>query len=568
MANNEIKTNAEIYREQRKERLAKAANKKSGKGSKVAGIIFKVICIVLVAAVVLLGAGKMLTNVFCVPQKILSAATYEDDKLTVAEYNYYYMKLFNNAVSISEQYNSQYEGYGDNNYFNTKVNPAEQDYPLDNAPEGVKTWADFFKHSASEQGLYMRALYAAATSKEAKEKGFELTKEQKEEMKTDIDEVMKQLTENAERDDFALNNYISKVCGEGLTEKSYRELLERDTIVSYYSEWYQENAKESISDKEVNAYYKDNRADVDIATIRFFLVSYAEATEESTDPTYTKKEAKARADAFAAEITDEASFVEKAKEYAPASMKASYESDSATLGAGYTKANLESLSEEFAKWVFDTKRVTGDISVFNLETQSSYCVAYIVTPAAKDTQSASSSVRHILVQAETTDEEGNALSDSEVNKNFANAKKEADQILAEWKKGKATEATFAALATEKTDDTASAESGGLYEDINSESSYVPEFLEWALDSHKVGDTGIIKTTYGYHIMYFVGASDMPKWESDIREAIATEDYNKHFDDLFNTISEKVERKDVIIDFFAERMEEIVARYTTNSTTTY
>ena len=31
MANNEIKTNAEIYREQRKERLAKAQKKKNGK---------------------------------------------------------------------------------------------------------------------------------------------------------------------------------------------------------------------------------------------------------------------------------------------------------------------------------------------------------------------------------------------------------------------------------------------------------------------------------------------------------------------------------------------------------
>ena len=85
MANNEIKTNAEIYREQRKARLAKAAKKKkSGKGDKIVGIIVKVICIVLVATVVLYGAAKMLTDVFCVPQKVLTAATYEDEKLSVA----------------------------------------------------------------------------------------------------------------------------------------------------------------------------------------------------------------------------------------------------------------------------------------------------------------------------------------------------------------------------------------------------------------------------------------------------------------------------------------------------
>ena len=90
MANNEIKTNAEIYREQRKERLAKAAKKNSnGKTDKIVRTIVKVLCIVLAVSVVLFGALKMLTEVFCVPQKVLSAAKYGDEKLTVAEYNYY-----------------------------------------------------------------------------------------------------------------------------------------------------------------------------------------------------------------------------------------------------------------------------------------------------------------------------------------------------------------------------------------------------------------------------------------------------------------------------------------------
>ena len=50
--------------------------------------------------------------------------------------------------------------------------------------------------------------------------------------------------------------------------------------------------------------------------------------------------------------------------------------------------------------------------------------------------------------------------------------------------------------------------GGLYEAIDPFSSYVPEFLSWAVDgSRQVGDTDIVKTTYGYHIMYFVGGED-------------------------------------------------------------
>lgn len=567
MANNEIKTNAEIYREQRKERLAKAAKKKKhGKGDKVVGIIVKVICIVLVAGVVLYGAAKMLTGVFGVPQKVLSAATYEDEKLTVAEYNYYYMSLFNRAVSISQEYDSQYSGYG-TAYFNTSVDPAEQDYPGEDAPEGVETWADYFKYTATESGLVYKTLYKEATSDEAKEKGFELTEEQKTEMQTSIDEAVESLAESAENEDFALDNYISKVCGEGLNEKSYRELLERDSVVSYYQQWYQENLSDSITDEEVNTYYKENRMDIDIASIRYFTVSYAEADEDSTDPVYTKEQAKERADKFIAEVTDESSFIAATKSYAPESLKSSYEDDSATLAENLTGSNLTSLSEDFANWVCDTKRVAGDIAAFDIESQEAYYIAYIVSPAHKDTQTASADVRHILVQAATTDDDGNALGDDEVAKNFATAKTEADKILAEWKAGEATEESFAALATEKTDDTASAESGGLYEDINSSSSYVSEFLNWALDSHKPGDTGIIKTDYGYHIMYFVGADETQKWESDIRTAIADEKFETYFNGIYEDITDKVERNDTIIDYFAERTEKIVARYTTSSSST-
>ncbi|MBQ0012195.1 MAG: peptidylprolyl isomerase, partial [Clostridiales bacterium] len=33
---------------------------------------------------------------------------------------------------------------------------------------------------------------------------------------------------------------------------------------------------------------------------------------------------------------------------------------------------------------------------------------------------------------------------------------------------------------------------------------VQEFEDWCFADHKVGDTGIVKTIYGYHVMYFVG----------------------------------------------------------------
>lgn len=131
-----------------------------------------------------------------------------------------------------------------------------------------------------------------------------------------------------------------------------------------------------------------------------------------------------------------------------------------------------------------------------------------------------SSVRHILVSVEggTTDEDGiTTYSEEEWN----TALIEAERILAEWKAGEATEDSFAALATQYTDDTASAPTGGLYEGINIDASYVETFLAWSIDdSRQSGDTGIVQTDYGYHIMYFVEGT--PYWSYIVGEQLVAD----------------------------------------------
>ncbi len=574
MANNEIKTNAEIYREQRKARLAKAAKKKkSGKGDKVLSILIKIVCIAIVAALVLYFVGSTLTSVLCVPQKVLTAATYNGEKLTVAEYNYYYNYLYRQAVQNSQYYDQQQSGMG-SQYFDVSVDPAEQEYPGDNADENVETWADYFRYHASEQGFIVKEVYKRATSDEAKNAGFALTEEQTTEMNTAIDEHFKTLEEDAKTADYSLTNYISKTCGEGLTPESYRELLEKEYYVQYYLEWYQNHLSEDISAEDVNTYYEANKADYDIATIRFFAVSYAAAEEGSTDPVYTKEEAKARADQFVAKATDEAAFVAAAAEFAPPSLADAYKEDATTLASNITKTSLSQLTEELTDWTFDATRKNGEIKVFDLPEYEAYYIIMVVNPAAKDTATSAADVRHLLVQATTTktDAEGNEtkLPQSEIDANFATAKTEADKLLAEWKAGDATEESFAALVKEHTDDTASAETGGLYEDINSTSQYVTEFRDWALAPHKKGDTDIVKTTYGYHIMYYVGADSEQKWETDVRAAIASTGFEEFSNEIYDSVGEGVELKDKIVDFFADRLEKTISKNIANaaSTATY
>ena len=131
------------------------------------------------------------------------------------------------------------------------------------------------------------------------------------------------------------------------------------------------------------------------------------------------------------------------------------------------------------------------------------------------------SVRHILVCPKngTTDEATGETVYSEEEWNACLVR--AEDILNEWKKGDATEESFAQLATTYTEDTGCAVNGGLYENIAPGDSYVPNFLSWTIDMNRqVGDTDIVKTEFGYHIMYYV--SGEPYWTSVVGSQLQSE----------------------------------------------
>ena len=116
-------------------------------------------------------------------------------------------------------------------------------------------------------------------------------------------------------------------------------------------------------------------------------------------------------------------------------------------------------------------------------------------------------VRHILVIPETngTDADGHAISSEE---DWAAAEVKAQELLDKWLEGEKTEDSFAAMANEHSEDPGSNTNGGLYENV-----YVGQMVEpfetWCFDETRVtGDYGIVKTDYGYHIMYYVDAAEI------------------------------------------------------------
>lgn len=129
-------------------------------------------------------------------------------------------------------------------------------------------------------------------------------------------------------------------------------------------------------------------------------------------------------------------------------------------------------------------------------------------------------VRHILISPEqTTGEDGNAVITDEA---WAAAEKKANELYEQWKSGDATEESFAALAGENTQDPGSMASGGLYENVYP-GQMVPEFNDWCFaEGRKTGDSGIVKTSYGYHIMFYVSQADGPFWKMVVRDMVLQE----------------------------------------------
>lgn len=134
-------------------------------------------------------------------------------------------------------------------------------------------------------------------------------------------------------------------------------------------------------------------------------------------------------------------------------------------------------------------------------------------------------VRHILIQPE----------DTESDESWAAAEAEAQRIYDEWLAGDATEESFAALATEYTQDPGSQGSGGLYEGVYP-GQMVTEFNDWCFaDNRTVGDSGIVKTSYGYHIMYFSGVGNTVYWKT-VAESLMR---NEAFSDQLTALTEAV-----------------------------
>ena len=526
------------------------AEQKEAKKLKIYTTIF-VVAIVLVLVAGLIIAGTSFYKNSGIKEKNTVAAVIGDHEINAVEMNYYY------TDTIENNYNNWYSSYGDSLSLYMSLMGLDISKPLsEQSYSDGTTWADYFVDIAlsTAQRDYL-------LSEKAKAEGFVITEESQE----TLDQTFANLPAIAAIYGYGdVGAYLHAVYGPGANEESYRAYAERSILASDYYTAYEESLV--IDDAAIRAYEADKFDEFSSFSYANYTISYSHylsggTEDENGTVTYTEEEKEAAREAAkaAAESLPQCSTVDELNK-AIAALPANEDAQSeATI---YDDVLYPSINSNVRDWMADSSRKVGDFTVVPNESTStdengaettviSGYTAYIFNGRNDNTRPLAN-VRHILVNFEggTTDENGNTTySDAEK----AAAKEEAENLLELYELGAQTEESFAELATANTDDTGSAETGGLYEDIAPvQGVYVESFTNWATDPARVaGDTGIIESTYGYHVMYYVGDDELTYRDSMIKDQIMTETVSGWYDEILAT-AEVIEKdtsslnKDIIL----------------------
>jgi len=142
-------------------------------------------------------------------------------------------------------------------------------------------------------------------------------------------------------------------------------------------------------------------------------------------------------------------------------------------------------------------------------------------------------VRHILIPFEGGSYNSSTNTTTYSDEEKAAAKAKAEEVLGAWEAGDATEDSFAALANEKSADSDGTD-GGLYTDVYP-GQMVENFDIWCFtEGRKTGDTGIVESPYGYHVMFYSGDSETLYRDFIIENDLMTEDTNAWYTALVDS----------------------------------
>lgn len=456
------------------------------------------------------------------PQKTFTAYTLTDadgekHDIKVNTYNYYFALYYNNlqsTVSSYKQYGIDLDEANMNVDFDKKL--SEQTRTEDGK---TTTWLEYVQEQVEDSIKDTYASYYKAV-KENKGKDPEITDDQKKEIK----DALKNYKESAHKYGYTVSGYIEAAMGHGVT----KDVFVREATISYIAENYDSDHKndsdsKTYTDKELNAYKKKNESKLQSVDIKMF------ECDSEDDAKAFKKALKADGSNFAALASKYSSddFDKKANKN---SQETTYNDMARSTMEGLSVAI--STADDDKKypgldWLYSSDRKAGDVK------QDSTTVVYVVKPVYMS-DAKTVNVRHILIAPESSKSSDDSSSSKSAkdctDKEWAAAEKKAKSILAKYNSGDKTSKSFAKLAKSNSSD-GNASDGGLYENIIP-NQMVPTFNAWCFDSsRKAGDVGIVKTEYGYHIMYFEGKNDQAVWKYIAQQKLVADDTQKEHDSI-------------------------------------
>ncbi len=474
-----------------------------------------------------------------------TALTVDGSKISAAELNHYYVDAINGFLEEAGDYVS---------LFGLDTTKA-LDEQFHNEAEKI-TWADYFLESAENSAKAMYAVYNAA-----KADGYKLHDEDAQ----SIDAAVQNFELYAQLYGFSsADAYVGAVYGEGCNVDTFRDYAEVQMIASRYAADHNEAlvyTNDDLRAAEAENYNQYSNFTYDyyyLAASRFY-----EGGTKTEDGNTTYSDEEMAAGRAAAEEAAKSLLTATNKEELEAAAKAleinaENTSVSLTHHENYSYANLPAALQE---WVAGDRKA-GEITMIANEytnedgskTASGYYV--VIFDSKEDNLQNLIDVRHVLISFEggKTDETTGVTTYTDEEKAAAKAK--AQEVLDAYLAGEQTAEAFGELAKEKSKDTGSAANGGLIENVYP-GQMVTNFNDWCFDAaRKTGDTGLVETEYGYHVMYFVKAQDttyrdymientlrnedMSEWESGLVEAAKLEVLNTKYiktDMVLSTASE-------------------------------
>lgn len=152
-------------------------------------------------------------------------------------------------------------------------------------------------------------------------------------------------------------------------------------------------------------------------------------------------------------------------------------------------------------------------------------------------------IRHILIQPEggVADENDDMTYTEDA---WEACKAEAQGIMDKWLAGNMTEENFAVLAQKYSDNDSAESDGGLIENVY-EGYLADELDAWCFEEgRKSGDYGMVKTKYGYHVVYFVAVE--AEWHRECRNGVIADLANEVMDSAKECYPMEVDYKKIVL----------------------